>query len=306
MPHFPGVYVATTTPFTGADHALDIDAYAAHCRWLVAEGVDGLVPAGSLGEYESLTDDERRTVIETAIAAADGRVKVVPGVSAPSGTAARRWAEHAAAAGADGVMVLPPLVHNATDDEVVAHYAEVARAGLPMVAYNNPFSTKLDLSPALLARIGAIDEVVAVKEFSGDVRRVSAILDVAGDLEVMCGADDVALESALMGATGWIGGFTGVFPRATAELFTAGQAGDVDRTRALYRELLPVMRWDSTPRFVQAIKLAQSLVGQPGGPVRPPRLPLDPATEAEVRAGMERALDAIAAWERPRGDVEAG
>ena len=162
------------------------------------------------------------------------------------------------------------------------------------------FSTKLDLTPDRLAGLSRIDEVVAVKEFSGDVRRVSAILDVAGDLEVMCGADDVAFESALMGATGWIGGFTGVFPRATAALFIAGQAGDVAGARGLYRDLLPALGWDTTPRFVQAIKLAQQLVGQPGGPTRSPRLPLDPVAEAEVRADMDRAVAAIAAWETSR------
>lgn len=295
MPNFPGVYVATTTPFRGADHALDLDAYAAHCAWLIDGGVQGLVPAGSLGEYESLDPDERRALVEAAIAAADGRVRVVPGVSAPSGTQARRWAEHAAEAGADGVMVLPPLSHAATDAELVAHFTEVARAGLPMIVYNNPFSTKTDLSPSLLARLAEIDGVVAVKEFSGDVRRVSEILELAPDLEVLCGADDIALESALMGATGWIGGFTGVFPAATVALFEAGRRGELTTVLEQYRALLPVLRWDTTPRFVQAIKLAQELVGQPGGPARSPRLPLDADAEQQVRAGMRHALEVLGA-----------
>lgn len=295
MPHFPGVYVATTTPFRGADHALDLDAYAAHCGWLIDGGVQGLVPAGSLGEYESLDPDERRALVEAAVTAADGRVRVVPGVSAPSGTQARRWAEHAAEAGADGVMVLPPLSHAATDAELVAHFTEVARAGLPMIVYNNPFSTKTDLSPSLLARLAEIDGVVGVKEFSGDVRRVSEILELAPDLEVLCGADDIALESALMGATGWIGGFTGVFPAATVALFEAGRRGELTTVLEQYRALLPVLRWDTTPRFVQAIKLAQELVGQPGGPARSPRLPLDADAEQQVRAGMRHALEVLGA-----------
>lgn len=294
MASFPGVYVATTTPFRADDGAVDLDAYAAHCAWLVAEGADGLVPCGSLGEYEVLSPDERRAVVETAVRAADGAAKVVPGVSAPSGPLARAWAEHAAASGADGVMVLPPLSHPATDDEVVDHVAEVASVGLPVVVYNNPFSTRVDLLPPLLARLAAeVDEVVAVKEFSGDVRRVSEILELSDGLEVICGADDVALEAALMGATGWIGGFTGVFPAATAAVFRAGVEGRVAEGRERYRALLPLLRWDTTPRFVQAIKLAQDLVGQPGGSARPPRRPLDEAAAAAVRAGVASAREAL-------------
>jgi 1-pyrroline-4-hydroxy-2-carboxylate deaminase len=294
MAHFPGVYVATTTPFRPGDHALDLDTYREHCRWLVDRGVHGLVPVGSLGEYESLDPEERRAVVEAAVEAAEGQVPVVPGVSAPSGVHARRWAEHAAEAGAAGVMCLPPVIHNATEEEIVAHFAEVGRAGLPIIAYNNPFSTKIDLGPRLLARLAAeIEQVVAVKEFSGDVRRVSEIIEVAPDIEVLCGADDIALESALMGATGWIGGFTGVFPEATVRVFEAGREGRLHDVLGLYRALLPVLRWDTTPKFVQAIKLAQDMVGQAGGPSRSPRLPLADADAGAVKAGMQRALEAI-------------
>lgn len=291
MSHFAGVYVATTTPF-GPDGSLDLDGFRAHCRWLVDAGIAGLVPNGSLGEYESLDPDERRAVVEAAVEAADGRAKVVPGVSAPSSTMARAHAEHAASVGAAGVMALPPVIHPATHEEIVAHFADIAGAGLPIIAYNNPFSTKKDLLPELLAEIAEIDEVVAVKEFSGDVRRVSEIIERSPDLEVLCGADDLALESAAMGAIGWIGGFTGVLPEATIRVFELGRAGKLEEALPLYRALLPLLRWDTGPQFVQAIKLAQSLVGQPGGATRPPRLPLPEADATLVKAQLERALDA--------------
>lgn len=290
MTHFPGVYVATTTPFAD-DWSVDLDAYRAHCRWLIDAGVAGLVPMGSLGEYESLEPDERRAVVEAAVEAADGRAKVVPGVSAPSARQARQHAEHAAAAGADGVMALPPVIHAATRAEIVAHYDEVARAGLPIVVYNNPFSTKLDLLPDLLAELSAIDQVVAVKEFSGDVRRVSEIIEVCPDLEVMCGADDIALESAVMGATGWIGGFTGVLPEATVRVFELGRDHRLDEALPLYRAMLPLLRWDTTPLFVQAIKLAQTLVGQPGGAARSPRLPLSEEDNGLIKRQLEHARE---------------
>lgn len=292
MSYFPGVYVATTTPFR-QDGSVDLDAYREHCRWLVDAGIAGLVPNGSLGEYESLTLEERRAMVEATIEAADGRAKVVPGVSAPSSTQARALAEEARSMGADGVMALPPLIHPATRQEIVAHYADIAGAGLPIIAYNNPFSTKKDIQPDLFAELAEIDEVVAVKEFSGDVRRVTAILEAAPRLEVMCGADDVAFESAIMGASGWIGGFTGALPEATIRIFELGQQHRMDEGLKLYRALLPLLRWDTGPQFVQAIKLTQSLVGQPGGPTRPPRLPLSEADQQLVKEQLQHALDAI-------------
>jgi 1-pyrroline-4-hydroxy-2-carboxylate deaminase len=292
MTRFPGIYVATTTPFS-ADLSLDLDRYRDHCRWLVEEGVDGLIPVGSLGEYESLSLDERRSVVTTAIEAADGRVKVVPGVSGPSSLLVADHTQHAKDVGADGVMVLPPTNHSPTLDELVAHFSAVAEVGLPMIVYNNPFSTRVDLTPDLLARLSHIDGVVGVKEFSGDVRRVSEILEVAPGLEVLCGSDDVALESAVMGASGWIGGFTGVFPGETKRIFEWGQTGQVAQALPLYRRMLPLLRWDSGPRFVEAIKLAIDLVGQPGGGrVRPPRLALSDADAKLIEEGVAAVVEA--------------
>lgn len=292
MSHFDGVYVATTTPFS-ADGELDLDAYKAHCRWLIGNGISGLVPNGSLGEYESLEPDERRAVVEAAIEAADGRAKVVPGVSSPSSRQALEHARHAGSVGAVGVMALPPVIHPATPAEIVDHYQQIALAGLPIIVYNNPFSTKKDLLPSVLAELASIDEVVAVKEFSGDVRRVSETLELAPDLEVLCGADDLALESAAMGATGWIGGFTGVLPEATVRVFELGRAHRFDEALPLYRAMLPLLRWDSGPQFVQAIKLAQNLVGQEVGGVRSPRLPLPEPDVTRIKSQLEHALAAL-------------
>jgi 1-pyrroline-4-hydroxy-2-carboxylate deaminase len=289
MAHFHGVYVATTTPFH-EDGSLDLETYRAHCAWLIDNGIAGLVPCGSLGEYESLSDDERRGVVEAAVEAAAGRAKVVPGVSAPGSHQSVAHARHAREAGADGVMALPPVIHNATRQEIIAHFAAIARAGLPIVAYNNPFSTKHDLLPELYAELARIDEVVAVKEFSGDARRVLELKDTAPELEILCGADDLALESALLGATGWISGFSGALPGLCGELWALGREGRLQEALPRYEAALPLLRWDTDPRFVQAIKLTQALVGQPMGPTRPPRLQLPEADQALIRQQLDRAL----------------
>ncbi len=290
---FAGVYAATTTPFRD-DGSVDIGQFGAHCAWLIEEGVAGLIPNGSLGEYEALSDAERAGIVTTAIDAADGRVPVVPGVSAKSGPEARRWAEQAAEAGAAAVMSLPPTSHKPTGDEVVAHFAEVARAGLPIIAYNNPFSTRVDLTPPLLARLAGIGQVQAVKEFSQDSRRVAQIREQAPRLEVLCGCDDTLVEAMLLGATGWIAGYVNAFPAASARLYELCAAGDYRAAMDLYRVLLPALRWDADPRFVQAIKLAQEEAGCYGGPVRLPRLPLPADEDAEARAVARACVRASA------------
>jgi len=286
---FPGVLAATTTPFT-ADGKLDAGLFAEHCTWLIDEGVQGLVPNGSLGEYETLSDAEREQVVTTAILAARGRALVVPGVSGKSAPEAMRWAEQARTAGADAVMCLPPTSHAPTDDEVVAHFAALAEVGMPVIAYNNPFSTRVDLTPPLLARLAEIEGVVAVKEFSQDVRRIAQIMEVAPSLEVLVGCDDLLAEGMLMGATGWIAGFVNALPAASVRLFELCRAGQWEEAVPLYRAMLPALRWDADPVFVQAIKIAQDEVGRYAGPVRLPRLPLGDADEASVRKTVREAM----------------
>ncbi|GAA2343933.1 dihydrodipicolinate synthase family protein [Streptomyces caniferus] len=284
-----GIMVATTLPFRD-DLSVDYDAYAAQVARLLAAGCDGVVPNGSLGEYQTLTDDERARVVRTAVEAAGDGDRVMPGVAAYGSAASRRWAEQAADAGAGSVLLLPPNAYRAEPASVRAHFAEVASVGLPVVAYNNPFDTKVDLTPALLAELHADGSIVAVKEFSGDVRRAYEIAEVAPELDLLIGADDVLLELALAGAVGWIAGFPNALPTACGTLYRAAVAGDLDTALPLYRALHPLLRWDSRPEFVQAIKLAMDLAGHHGGPTRPPRSPLGDEHSAVVRAATGKLL----------------
>ncbi|MFJ8189159.1 dihydrodipicolinate synthase family protein [Streptomyces sp. NPDC096094] len=285
-----GVLVATALPLND-DLSVDHDAYADHCAWLVANGCDGVVPNGSLGEYQVLTPEERTRVVETAVSAVGG-ARVMPGVAAYGSAEARRWAEQAREAGCGAVMLLPPNAYRADERSVLAHYAEVARAGLPVVAYNNPIDTKVDLVPELLARLHGEGHIQGVKEFSGDVRRAYRIAELAPDLDLLAGADDVLLELVLAGAKGWVAGYPNALPAACVELYRAAVAGDLFTADRLYRQLHPLLRWDSKVEFVQAIKFSMDLAGRHGGPCRPPRVPLLPEQEAAVRAATEKALAA--------------
>ncbi|GAA1603108.1 MULTISPECIES: dihydrodipicolinate synthase family protein [Kribbella] len=294
-----GVIVATALPYAedaSAPAGLrpDLDKYAEHCRWLVDNGCRGVGPNGSLGEYSSLTDDERRAVAKTAIEAVGDDGIVVVGVHGVGSHQARAWAEKAAEDGAHGVLCLPPTMYRANRGEVIAHFTEVAKAGLPVMVYNNPLDTKVDLTPDLLAEIAQIENVVAVKEFSGDVRRILEIRELAPDLAVIAGADDLTLEALLMGATGWFAGFPNVFPKESVRLYDLALEGKLEEARALYEPLVAAFRWDSRTEFVQAIKYGMDYVGRFGGPCRPPRGPLVPEHVAQLEQDMKKAVESLA------------
>jgi dihydrodipicolinate synthase/N-acetylneuraminate lyase len=269
---------------------IDFDRYAEHIRWLAASGCDGITPNGSLGEYQSLTAEERAHLVVTAMEAAPDGFVVIPAVGAYGSREAVRWAEQAAQAGAPAVMALPPNSYRGDERSVFEHYRALAAVGLPVVAYNNPLDTKVDLTPELLARLHAEGLIVAVKEFAGDPRRAYAVRELAPELDVLIGSDDTVLEVALAGAKGWVSGYTSVFPRSCVELYRASVAADVDTALPLYRALHPLLRWDSKTEFVQAIKLSMDMIGRDGGVCRPPRVELSPAQAAEVRQLTERAI----------------
>lgn len=293
--NFRGVIVATTLAFkedpkAPAGLAVDYDRFAEHCDWLIRSGCRGVGPNGSLGEYSSLTEEERRRVIQVAVEAVGGRGVVVAGAHGVGWHQAQMWAEWAGEDGADAVLLLPPTIYRASEAEVVEHFERVATVGMPIMAYNNPFDTKVDMVPTMVARLAEIPQVLAVKEFSGDVRRVMEIRELC-DIDVIAGADDLLFESLVAGAVGWFAGYPNAFPKESVEIYELVLAGQVDAARELYQQLVPILRWDSRTEFVQAIKLSVDLVGESyGGPTRPPRGALSAENEASVRHNTQRAL----------------
>jgi len=260
----------------------------ANVRALLDAGVHGIVGTGTMGEAGSLSTQERREVIAAIVTAVDGRVPVVAGVSAGTPAHAIGYAVDAAAEGAAALMCLPPLGYRADLRELIAFYAAVAEgSGLPVMLYNNPEASGVDLDAASIAAIAAeVPRVVAVKECSGDVRRIPALIEAAPGLEVLVGGDDWALEGFCAGATGWVSGVAVVAPAETVALHEHCRAGELEAAREIYQRLLPLARFDMTPKLVQYFKAAQDEVGVAGGSCREPRLPL---TEQE-RANLVAAL----------------
>ena len=143
---------------------------------------------------------------------------------------AKQWAEYAKEDGADGVLLLPPTMYRANAAEVIEHFSRVAEVGLPIMVYNNPIDTKVDLTPDLVAELAQIANIVAVKEFSGDVRRVLEIKELC-DIDVIAGADDLLFESLVVGATGWFAGYPNAFPKESVEIYDLVKAGKIDEAR---------------------------------------------------------------------------
>src|SRR3954454_22583027 len=286
MPRFEGIIPAVTTPFTASDE-VDVAALKENIEKLVEAGVHGFVATGTMGEAGSLTRSERALVVRSVVEAAAGRVPVTVGVSSGSARQSLEYANDGREAGAQYVMALPPLGYRADADEVVAFYTELATCGLPIMAYNNPEASGVDMPAALIARIyEEVDAIVAIKECSGDARRIPALLRLDGDLEVIVGGDDWALEGFAAGAIGWITGVGVLAPRECVELYDAVVDGDLPRARDVYRRLLPVARFDMTSKLVQYFKAAQDAVGFNGGPTRAPRLPLKPDEVAALEAAL--------------------
>ena len=291
-----GVLPAITTPFN-ADLEVDHAFLAEHARWMVDEGCIGVVPGGSLGEAATLAFDEKVAVVRTLVAALDGRAPVIPGVAALATAEAVRFARAVGAEGARGLMVLPPYVYSTDWREMKAHVAAVLEAtSLPCMLYNNPVAYTTDFTPEQVAELA--DEhpnLVAIKESSTDVRRVTALRALTGDrLEILVGVDDAIVEGIAAGAVGWIAGLVNAFPAESVALFELARQGRSEEAFALYRWFLPLLRLDTVPKFVQLIKLAQERAGHGNTRVRPPRLELT----GDERAEAERVI-AVALAARP-------
>jgi len=285
-----GVLPAITTPFN-ADLSVDHDALAAHVRWLIDSGCRGIVALGSLGESQTLTAEEKVAILATCRRALPAGVPLVAGIAGLSTSECVALAGRAAGVGCDGLMVLPAYVYRGDWHETRAHYGAVIDATeLSCMLYNNPIAYGTDVIPdQVLELADRYPNLHAIKESSGDVRRVTALRARLGNrLALLAGMDDMILESIPMGATGWIAGLVNALPEESVRLFELGMQGRMDEARSLYEWFLPLLRLDTVPKFVQLIKLVQVEVGHGSATVRPPRLELE-GTEREAALTLIRA-----------------
>ena len=292
-----GVVPAITTPFTESgevDHAF----LAEHANRLVDAGCTGIVPLGSLGEGATLSFEEKLAIVKTLVEALGDRAPVIPGIAALSTGEAVRLARECERLGARGLMALPPYVYSTDWCEMGAHMRAILGAtGLPVLLYNNPVAYKTDFTPEHIAELaGEFPLLQAVKESSCDIRRFAAIQALLGDrLELMVGMDDAIVEGVSMGAVGWIAGVVNAFPEESVRLYEIARNQGSAAALELYAWMLPLLRMDTVPKFVQLIKLMQERVGMGSERVRAPRLQVE---GVEREAALQLIDHAIAA--RPR------
>lgn len=270
-----GVFPAVCTQFH-ADYALNVPGTLAHIDALLAAGVHGLVMMGSVGENTTLELAEKQDLLKATLAHVNGRVPVLVGVAEYTTAQACRWAESAAKLGADGLMVLPPMVYKGDDRETLAHFRTVARAtALPIMVYNNPPAYKADITPEMFAEIADEPKFACIKESSDNPRRITDIINLTKDRYVIfAGVDDLVVECFALGAVGWVSGLVNAFPAENRLLWDLLLAGKWKEAIAVYRWYTPLLHLDTHPKLVQYIKLASAECGYGTELCRPPRLTL--------------------------------
>jgi 4-hydroxy-tetrahydrodipicolinate synthase len=259
---------------------------------MLQAGINGLVMLGTVGENCSLSAEEKIQVLRASVKQVAGRVPVLTGVAEFTTTQACNFARAAKAAGADGLMVLPPMSYKADSAEVVAHMRAVAEAtDLPVMIYNNPACYGVDISAQTVAELARVPNIVAVKESSDDPRRLTDIANlVDDDFILFCGVDDLALESIALGAHGWISGLVNAFPQENRLLWDLAMNGDYARAREIYRWYTPLLHLDTKPKLVQYIKLAVQECGYGSEVCRNPRLALSGSEREEVLEIIQYAI----------------
>jgi 4-hydroxy-tetrahydrodipicolinate synthase len=281
---FRGTFTVMITPF-GPDGAVDYKALGDLTEWQIRQGIHGLIPLGSTGEFLSLSDDELRGVADTVIQRAAGRVPVLIGTGAEDTREVVRLSRRAESLGADGVMIIPPFYCTPTDDEIVHHYRTVAEAiSIPIMVYNNPATANKDLTPPLVARIADIRGCDYIKESTLEITRVRDIIRLCGDKMTVFGGV-LGFESFVEGAQGWVAVASNVAPGPMARLFEmVADEGEVFKAREHYLHWLPIIEAVFGLYYVGGTKSLLNHMGFGAGAPRPPRLPLPPALDARMKA----------------------
>jgi len=290
-PAWHGVYPALTTKFK-TDLRLDSAAMEKHFAWQIDCGVDGLIVCGSLGENSVLTIEEKLEILRIAVRVSDGRAPVLLTVAAGSTAEGIALCDRGARDGADGFMVLPGMRYVSDRRETIAHYRAIAKSSAkPIMVYNNPIAYGVDVTPEMFEELADEPALVAIKESSDNVRRVTDIIHRTGErYAIFCGVDDLAMEAMLMGARGWVAGLVDAFPEETVAIYRLTVDGRIDEARRIYRWFSPLLHLDVSRKLVQNIKLVESIVGVGTEIVRPPRLPLVGEERAQIIALVEQAL----------------
>jgi 4-hydroxy-tetrahydrodipicolinate synthase len=285
-PAIHGIIAYPITPF-GRDGGVDTATLTTLLEKLIGAGVHAIAPLGSTGEAAYLTEDEFDSVVDTTVNTVGHRVPVIVGASDLTTANTIRRARYAQHAGADAVMILPVTYWKLSTREIAQHYATVAAAlDIPIMAYNNPATSGIDMSPELLVKMFTeIDNLTMVKESTGDLDRMLRIKELTGNtLPFYNGSNPLILDALTAGASGWCTAAPNLRPQPCLDLYAATQAGDYAAAKAIYEDLSPLLRFIVAGGLPTTVKAGLNLLGTHVGDPRPPLLPLDGAGVDEMRS----------------------
>ncbi|MDB4680179.1 MAG: dihydrodipicolinate synthase family protein [Planctomycetaceae bacterium] len=288
-----GVYPAAVTHFH-QDESLDLPATMAHLEKMIDAGIHGVIMLGTVGENCSLSYDEKLLVLKATVEHVNGRIPVLTGVAECSTKLACRFAADSQAAGVDGMMVLPAMVYKSDPRETITHFRSVASSSdLPIMCYNNPVSYGVDITPEMFADMADEEKFVAIKESSENPRRITDLRNACGDrYTLLCGVDDLVMESFILGAEGWVSGLVNAFPHENRLLWDLLQADEFQQAREVYQWYTPLLHLDTHVKLVQYIKLAVAECGYGSELTRAPRLPLEGAERDQILSIIRQGIEA--------------
>ncbi|ASO07591.1 dihydrodipicolinate synthase family protein [Arenibacter algicola] len=286
-----GVMPAVTTKFTKED-TLDLEMFEINIQAQLKAGVSAIILGGTLGEASTLTDDEKKILIQETVRIVDGNIPVIINIAEQTTKGAIEAASKAKKYGASGLMMLPPMRYKANDFETVTYFKEVAKStDLPIMIYNNPVDYGIEVTLDMFEELLTMPNIQAVKESTRDISNITRIKNRFGDrLKVLTGVDTLGLESVLMGADGWVAGLVCAFPAETVAVYSLAKAGKIQEALAIYRWFLPLLELDINPQLVQNIKLAEVATGIGTEQVRAPRLPLQGEERKRVLKIIEEGI----------------
>ncbi len=274
---------AVTTKFT-SDDKLDLVMFEKNINAQIDAGVHGIILGGTLGEASTLTQDEKEVLIKTTLSITKGKIPVIINIAEQSTKEAIAVAKHAEAAGAEGLMLLPPMRYKATDFETVTYFKAIANStSLPIMIYNNPIDYKIEVTLDMFEDLMECKNIEAIKESTRDITNVIRLKNRFGNrYKVFTGVDTLGLESLVIGADGWVAGLVCAYPAETVAIYELVKAGEMNKALEIYRWFMPLLELDISAQLVQNIKLAEVATGIGTENVRAPRLPLQGAERERV------------------------
>jgi 4-hydroxy-tetrahydrodipicolinate synthase len=289
MKELKGICVALSTPFTEDGEKVDETALQNHIDSMLADGVHIILICGGTGEFAYLRTEEKRSIAEIASKQIDGKAAFMVQTSAINTGDAIEASKHAEDVGADCLLILPPYFEGPNYDGVYYHYEKIAEAiNIPIMVYNIPQCSNIDLTPDFIRRLMQIDNVKYIKDSMEDLSRIQELMMVGGDrIKVFNGGDSIAFYSLVAGCPGRVWGATNAMPKESVDLYNLVQENKIVEARDLWKRMFPSNLFFVQHVYNVAVKAATNLTGRKVGPARKPQMPLTDAEMEELKEALK-------------------